>query len=96
MRRQYQSRGDRGSRHGERGGIRRVGPKVETYFWQKCPACGRTLRIRVEHLGCEVVCRHCGRRFTALDETLWGAKCDALLSPRSGRMPEPIGRTRTC
>lgn len=95
MLRQDQYRGDRASRHCERGGIRRVGP-IETYFWQECPACGRTLRIRVEHLGCQVICRHCGRRFTALDETLCGAKCNAVLSPRCGRMPEPIGRTRTC
>ena len=38
-----------------------------TYFVQACPTCGRTLMIRIEHLGRQVGCRHCHRRFTAYD-----------------------------
>ena len=38
-----------------------------TYFIQECPACGRRLHIRVAHLGKQVVCQHCQRRFEASD-----------------------------
>jgi len=73
--------GNGASRHCEREGVMRLGPKVATYFWQQCPACGRTLRIRVEHLGDEIVCRHCRRRFTALDETM-SRKMPCLAEPK--------------
>ncbi|HWA98273.1 MAG TPA: response regulator [Pirellulales bacterium] len=38
-----------------------------TYFLQECPTCGRSLHIRVEYLGREVVCQHCRGRLTAYD-----------------------------
>ena len=40
---------------------------VTTYFQQPCPACGRRLLIRVEHLGQQVSCSHCRRAFVARD-----------------------------
>lgn len=38
-----------------------------TYFVQECPTCGRNLQVRVEYLGKQVVCQHCGARFRALE-----------------------------
>ena len=38
-----------------------------TYFLQECPTCGRNLQIRVEYLGRDVVCQHCGAQFEACD-----------------------------
>ena len=38
-----------------------------TYFVQECPTCGRTLQVRVEHLGKNVVCQHCAAKFRAID-----------------------------
>ena len=36
-----------------------------TFFVQECPTCGRSLEIRVDHLGKDVYCRHCGAKFLA-------------------------------
>lgn len=36
-----------------------------TYFVRSCPTCGRTLEVRVELLGRDVECVHCGATFTA-------------------------------
>lgn len=38
-----------------------------TYFVQECPTCGRSLQVRVEYLGRQVVCQHCHGRFEACD-----------------------------
>lgn len=38
-----------------------------TYFVQQCPTCGRSLQVRVEYLGRQVVCQHCHGRFEAAD-----------------------------
>jgi DNA-directed RNA polymerase subunit RPC12/RpoP len=38
-----------------------------TYFVQECPTCGRNLQVRVQYLGKQVVCQHCGARFDAYD-----------------------------
>jgi len=38
-----------------------------TYFVQECPTCGRNLQVRVEYLGKQVVCQHCGARFDACE-----------------------------
>lgn len=38
-----------------------------TYFLQECSTCGRSLRVRVEYLGAQVVCQHCGAEFQASD-----------------------------
>ncbi len=37
------------------------------YFVQECPTCGRNLQVRVNYLGKEVVCQHCGAEFEACD-----------------------------
>lgn len=41
-----------------------------TNFVQQCPTCGRRLQVKVEYLGMEVVCQHCGGLLTALDPSL--------------------------
>jgi hypothetical protein len=38
-----------------------------TYFVQECPTCGRSLHVRVEYLGRQVVCQHCQGSFEACD-----------------------------
>jgi hypothetical protein len=38
-----------------------------TYYVQECPTCGRNLQVRVEYLGKQVVCQHCGARFEAYE-----------------------------
>lgn len=38
-----------------------------TYFAQECPTCGRSLRIRVEYLGKQLVCQHCHGALVASD-----------------------------
>lgn len=40
-----------------------------TYFVQECPTCGRSLHIRVEHLGKQVVCQHCRGPLLARDRS---------------------------
>ncbi|HZZ27330.1 MAG TPA: response regulator [Pirellulales bacterium] len=37
------------------------------YYVQECPTCGRSLEIRVAHLGKQVVCQHCLAEFEARD-----------------------------
>ncbi|HTQ37857.1 MAG TPA: hypothetical protein VMJ32_02455 [Pirellulales bacterium] len=37
------------------------------YYVQECPTCGRSLQIRVAHLGKHVVCQHCLAEFEARD-----------------------------
>ena len=38
-----------------------------TYFIQDCPTCGRSLRIKVEHLGRQLACQHCSGKLEARD-----------------------------
>jgi len=38
-----------------------------TFFVKACPTCGRKLQVRVEYLGREMVCNHCGGDFVADD-----------------------------
>ena len=38
-----------------------------TYFVKECPTCGRKLQVRVEYLGREMMCNHCGGDFIASD-----------------------------
>lgn len=74
--------------------------KRETYFHQDCPACGRKLRIRIDHLGQSVACQHCDSQFIATDgiagnENLMLARADQLLSRCSDdneALRERIGR----
>lgn len=49
-----------------------------TYFVQECPTCGRNLQVRVEYLGKQVVCQHCGARFEACDGSV--APCTPSMS----------------
>src|SRR5437764_15496368 len=38
-----------------------------TYFVQECPTCGRNLQVRVQYLGKQVLCKHCGARLESYD-----------------------------
>lgn len=38
---------------------------AEAYFVQECPTCGRSLQIRVDYLGKQVICQHCRGRLVA-------------------------------
>lgn len=40
------------------------------YFVQHCPVCGRGLQVRLELLGKQVSCRHCGGAFVARDPAM--------------------------
>lgn len=40
-----------------------------TFFVRSCPTCGRALEVRVELLGRQVECVHCGATFTASEES---------------------------
>ncbi len=42
----------------------------DVYYLQRCPVCGRMLQIRVNLLGHQVYCQHCGGGFVAFDEPL--------------------------
>ena len=39
-----------------------------TFFVRACPTCGRNLEVRVELLGRDVECVHCGANFRATQE----------------------------
>ena len=40
------------------------------YYTQECPTCGRSLHIRVEYLGRELVCQHCRGQLVARDPAM--------------------------
>lgn len=40
---------------------------LATFFYQECPTCGRHLRIRVQYMGRNVTCPHCGGVTIAAD-----------------------------
>ena len=69
-----------------------------TYFAQECPTCGRNLQIRIEYLGKNVVCQHCGGEFEALDpsgsEYPTSASGMALLQ-RANELLETVERHRS-
>lgn len=39
------------------------------FYVQSCPACGRSLQVRVDYLGKGVACQHCHANFVAQQET---------------------------
>ncbi|MDO4583040.1 MAG: response regulator [Planctomycetia bacterium] len=47
-----------------------------TYI-QKCPICGRRLRVQVRYLGMTLTCQHCQGRFVAKDtSSIWDNEVD--------------------
>jgi len=40
-----------------------------TFFVIECPTCGRKLQVRIEYLGREMMCNHCGGDFIAEEGT---------------------------
>ena len=66
----------------------------KAYFAQECPTCGRSVQIRVQHLGRRVACRHCHGEFRAVDgergvaeqsDTSLLKRADALLASFEAR-----------
>ena len=51
------------------------------HFFQKCPTCGRHVRIKAEYLGRRMSCLHCQGEFTATDAE---SRFDAAPSRASG------------
>ena len=47
-----------------------------TFFVKECPTCGRNLQVRIEYLGRDMMCNHCGGDFVA-DEGLQKPKADS-------------------
>jgi rRNA maturation protein Nop10 len=45
----------------------------DVFYLQRCPVCGRMLQIRVNLLGQQVYCQHCGGGFVALDDPTYAA-----------------------
>ena len=46
-----------------------------TFFVKACPTCSRKLQVRVEYLGREMVCNHCGGDFVAGDASEQVPEC---------------------
>ena len=67
------------------------------YYFQECPTCGRSLRVRVAYLGKHIVCQHCQARFEACDpdsgEPLPSESGVALLR-RADELIESVRRRR--
>ncbi|QDU56464.1 response regulator [Aeoliella mucimassa] len=51
-----------------------------TYFVQECSTCGRKLQVRIEYLGKNVVCQHCGAKFAAVDHSTGDLHDDTSMS----------------
>ena len=47
-----------------------------TFFVKECPTCGRNLQVRIEYLGRDMMCNHCGGDFVA-NEGLQKPKAEA-------------------
>lgn len=48
------------------------------YFLQHCPACGRSLQVRVDYLGKAIGCQHCNANFVAQQENSHAASESGL------------------
>ncbi len=46
------------------------------FFIQRCPTCGRRLRVCVEYLGKTIQCRHCRGTLVACDSESGPARSD--------------------
>lgn len=55
-----------------------VSAKSNFFFSQDCTACGRQVRVRFEHLGRQVECRHCGCQLIATQGTMHSVR-DAMM-----------------
>lgn len=42
--------------------------RSSVFYVQSCPACGRSLQVRVNYLGKAVACQHCHAEFVAQQE----------------------------
>ncbi|MBI3839540.1 MAG: hypothetical protein HY288_16595 [Planctomycetia bacterium] len=68
-----------------------------TYFVQECPTCGRSLQVRVEYLGRQVVCQHCRGNFEACDPASAAyppSKSGLNLLRRADELLDSIGQQR--
>ncbi len=65
-----------------------------SFFAQRCPTCGRQLRICVEYLGKSIQCRHCRSVFTAVDPALQDGP-HVRLDPLLQRADELLAQSET-
>ncbi|MEW4561798.1 response regulator [Bremerella sp. JC770] len=66
-----------------------------TYFVQSCPTCGRKLQVKVEYLGLEVSCQHCGASFTSQDPAMVGAPLENPVDDALHKADAFLGRGLT-
>jgi len=65
------------------------------YFYQECPTCGRSLRIRVDFLGRDVACPHCRGHLIAADSSNSPSLSDsAILLHRADELIEQAERRK--
>lgn len=65
-----------------------------TFFAQRCPTCGRQLRISIEYLGKSIQCRHCRAVFPAVDPAMHPDPRDPL-DPLIQRADELLAQSET-
>ena len=61
-----------------------------SYFYQACPTCGRSLQVRVEYLGRDVVCRHCRGRLIASDPCAGESSSDSGVLQRANELLDSV------
>jgi len=62
------------------------------HFYQQCPVCGRSLRIRVKLLGKTVYCQHCGGGFTSRDESMTQGRGADIPPPIAAKVEDLLAR----
>jgi C4-type Zn-finger protein len=62
------------------------------HFYQHCPVCGRSLRIRVTLLGETVYCQHCGGGFTSRDESTTEVRGADMTPPIAVKVEDLLAR----
>lgn len=64
--------------------------KEAAYFLQECPTCGRSLRIRVEFLGRQLICQHCRGALLAREGNSQGSKDRDIMQRAAELLDSPM------
>jgi len=65
-----------------------------TFYVQTCPVCGRHLEVRIQYLGKQVSCVHCGGGFVASHPRQNGAQARKVESDLMGRADRLLDQAR--